>query len=423
MTFFDGKKQIIGICFVMFIAMAGIGALLGGQLNNLFFESVATKEIKGKAINILFMGIDARDAKANSRSDTMIMASIDPSTKKTALVSIPRDTRIKNSSGVYDKINSVNFLEGPEAACKEVAKLLNVPVDYYVVTNFAGFGEIVDALGGVHINVESTMRHADPINPELAINIPKGNQYLNGKEALGFVRYRGGPTADIGRTENQQKFIKALAAEMLQSKTILKLPQLIPEINKNVRTNLPLKDMIYLANMAQDIDVANLSAQTLPGYFLHDNVTGASYWEADKKIASVIVGALLKGETFKVVGDTPPGLNQGKSSVVSAVPVQDKTETVLPVKDTIDPTDSKTGIPGNTVDKDGKKTTIPVNDAEKSTPTPTTDKNQVGPVSPTQSVTDQGANKSVQQTDKTVVQPDKVIPQQNPSPASPLVLP
>jgi LCP family protein required for cell wall assembly len=400
MTFFNSKKGIIGIFFMVFVSMAGIGAVLGGQFNNIFFESVQTKEIKGKPINILFMGIDARDAKSNSRSDTMIMASIDPNTKKTALVSIPRDTRIKNSSGHYDKINSINFLEGPEAACKQVASLLNVPVDYYVVTNFAGFGEIVDALGGVHINVETTMLHADPINPELAINIPKGNQYLDGKQALAFVRYRGGPTADIGRTENQQKFIKALAAEMLQSKTILKLPQLIPQINKNVRTNLPLKDMIYLANMGQNLDVANLSAQTLPGYFYHDNATGASYWEADRKIASTLVESLLRGETFKVVGDTPPALNQGKTSVVSATPVQEKKE-MLPVKDTLNQTDSKTGIPGNTVDKDGKKSNI----------TTTTDKNQVGPVSPTPLVLDQGANKPASQPDKIVVQPVKAIPQ------------
>ena len=402
MTFFNSRKGIIGIFFMAFVVMAGIGAVLGGQLNNIFFESVQTKEIKGKAINILFMGIDARDAKSNSRSDTMIMASIDPNTKKTALVSIPRDTRIKNASGHYDKINSINFLEGPEAACKQVANLLNVPVDYYVVTNFAGFGEIVDALGGVHINVPPGMKHADLIDPELAFNIPQGNQYLNGKQALAFMRYRGGPTADIGRTENQQKFIKALAAEMLQSKTILKLPQLIPQINKNVRTNLPLKDMIYLANMGKDLDVANLSAQTLPGYFYQDNATGASYWEADRKIASILVESLLRGETFKVVSDTPSELYKGKTSVVSAAPVEAKKKTLLPVKDTLKPTESM----------DGKKSPTPVNEnKDKSTLIPPIDKNQAEPVTPNPSVPDQGANKPAPQPDKTVVQPDKAIPQ------------
>jgi len=349
--------------------MMGIGAVLGGQLNNLFLESVESKEIKGKPINILFMGIDARDAKSNSRSDTMILTSIDPNTQKTAMVSIPRDTRIKNSSGHDDKINSINLLDGPEAACKEVGKLLDVKVDYYVITNFAGFGEIVDALGGVHINVESTMYHADPLNPELAINLSKGYQYLNGKQALAYVRYRGGATADIGRTENQQKFIKALAAEMLKSKTILKLPELIPQINKNVRTNLPLKDMIYLANMAQKFDMTNINAQTLPGYFLHDNITGASYWEADQKVAKVLVASLLKGETFKVVGDTPA--DKLPISPASAAVEENKEE---PLKSTTDTTFIMDK--GNVIIKTGSTTNNPAEVTDKSKLVMEDDKNK-----------------------------------------------
>jgi anionic cell wall polymer biosynthesis LytR-Cps2A-Psr (LCP) family protein len=119
MSVFQSKKGLVSLFILVFIVMMGIGAWLGGRLNNLFFESVATKETKGKPINILFMGIDARDAKSNSRSDTMIVATIDPVSKKIAMVSIPRDTRIKNSNGKYDKINSINLLEGPEGACKK----------------------------------------------------------------------------------------------------------------------------------------------------------------------------------------------------------------------------------------------------------------------------------------------------------------
>ena len=326
MAIFRSKKGTVGVFVIIFAVMMALGAVLGGHLNSIFFESVQTKETKGKTINILFMGIDARNAKENSRSDTMIVASIDPDTQKVAMVSIPRDTRIKNSAGRYDKINGVNYLEGPEAACRQVSKLLDVPVDYYVVTNFGGFGDIVDALGGVHINVEENMRHADPVNPALAINISKGYQYLDGKQALAFVRYRGGATADIGRTENQQKFIKALAAEMMQSKTILKLPQLIPEIKENVRTNLPLQDMIYLANMAQKLDMENIAAQTLPGYFYHDSITGASYWEADKKIAGILMDSLLKGESFPVMSEAPPGARPAKTNPVSAAVAQQQAE-------------------------------------------------------------------------------------------------
>lgn len=349
MPILNSRKRVITVAIVLFLAMAGVGAAIGGQLNNLFFSSVQTKALTGKAINILFMGIDARDAQSNSRSDTMILASIDPSSKKVAMVSIPRDTRIKNSAGKYDKINSINLLEGPEAACKKVGELLNVPVDYYVVTNFAGFGDIVDALGGVHINVESNMHHVDTEYPELSIDLDKGYQYLNGQQALAFVRYRGGATADIGRTENQQKFIKALAAEMLQTKTILKLPQLAPELYKNVHTNLPIKDLIYLANMADKLDMANINAQTLPGYFLHDNATGASYWEADKQTAGILVQSLLQGQTFKVIGETPASL-QTKTTTTS------EKETPAASTTTPDGTDAKTSAETDTEQSSGDET-------------------------------------------------------------------
>lgn len=307
MARFQDRKGRYAILAAVFVVMLTVGALVGGQLNQLFFESLQTKEIKGKNINILVMGIDARNAKENSRSDTMILASLDPSSGQVVMISIPRDTRIKNAKGQNDRINSINWLQGPEAACKQVGKLLDVPVDYYVVTNFGGFDDIVDALGGVHIDVQSNMYHADPVTPELAINIKKGYQYLDGKQALAYVRYRGGPTADIGRTENQQRFIKALAAEMLQSKTIVRLPQLIPELYENVHTNIPLPDMIYLANMAQKLDMENMITQTLPGYFLSDSETGASYWEADTKIASTLIADLKNGKVIKVVQEAPPG--------------------------------------------------------------------------------------------------------------------
>ncbi len=398
MAFLDTKKGIVTLAILVFFVMMGVGAFLGGQLNSLFFESVQTKDSKGKVINILLMGIDARDASANSRSDTMILASIDPATKKVAMVSIPRDTRIRNSAGKYDKINSVNYVDGPEAACREVGKLLNVPVDYYVITNFGGFGDIVDALGGVHINVETNMVHPDPVNPSLAINLTKGYQYLNGKQALAYVRYRGGATADIGRTENQQKFIKALAAEIMQTKTILRLPQLIPELSKNVRTNLPLADMIYLANMAQKLDVANINTQTLPGYFGHDAITGASYWEADKKIASVLVESLLQGETFPVMGEAPASAQPVKTNPVSSAVAKQQEEALN--KDEADTAEPATDETGETEEGDGKDSGTGANEENTNhtapdpnttggaTTTPPTDTTTPDPDQPTTETTD-----------------------------------
>lgn len=323
------KKKTIISFLVIFALTFALGAVLGGQFKNYFTESVQNREAQGKIINVLLLGIDARDAKSNSRSDTIILASIDSKSKRVAMLSIPRDTRIKNTFGRSEKINGVNYTKGPEAACKEVGKLLNTQVDYYVVTNFAGFDEIIDTLGGVDIDVETNMVHTDV---SYSINLAKGYQHLNGDKALQYVRYRGGPTADIGRTQRQQKFIKALAKQMFKAKTILKLPQLLPQISKNINTNIPMSDMIYMAEMAQKIDTSKITSQTLPGYPYTDPGSGASYWEADKDKAEILISALLLGKTFPVVGD-PPGWIQKEQDKYRAVD--------LPTPETLQEQDEK----------------------------------------------------------------------------------
>ncbi len=291
---------------LVFLLTFGIGTLIGRQFTK---QSIQTSISGGKQVNVLLMGIDARSAEANSRSDTMILASIDGKNKKVVLVWIPRDTRVEVKPGRFDKINSVNYIYGPERACEVVSDLLDTQVDHYVVTNFRGFAKIIDILGGLDFNVESNMYHWDP-NPDLQIDLKKGQQHLDGKAALAYVRFRGVPTADIGRTGIQQKFVKTLAEEMLQGKTILKLPQLIPEIVKNIRTNIPMEDIAYMVKMAPDFDTRNLITQTLPGYSFTDPKNGASYWQADAKIADGIVEALFDGKTFEVAQAKPSWVNR-----------------------------------------------------------------------------------------------------------------
>ncbi|MEA4925837.1 MAG: LCP family protein [Syntrophomonadaceae bacterium] len=322
MSWFSSLKRGL-LCALVFATTFGIGTLIGGQF--LSDQSIETKVSDGKTINILFMGIDARDAKSNSRSDTIILASIDSKTKKVVMVSIPRDTHIRDAKGNSGKINAVNEADGPDAACKEVSNLMGIQIKHYVITNFAGFEKIVDTLGGVHIDVESDMYHADPVNPELEINIHKGYQYLNGSQALSYVRYRGGLTADIGRTQRQQKFIKALLAEILQTKTIAKLPELIPAIQNNIRTNVPISDLIYLAQIAGNFnDPDKIIVQTLPGYPYTDPSSGASYWEVSKPVSNGIITGLLSGKTYAVITDPPSWIK--KEQNFRPIPPQEVSE-------------------------------------------------------------------------------------------------
>ncbi|MEN6327770.1 MAG: LCP family protein [Syntrophomonas sp.] len=309
---------------LVFLVTFGIGTLIGKQFTT---QSIKTAISGGKQFSVLLMGIDARSAEANSRSDTMILASIDGKNKKVVLVWIPRDTRVEVKPDRFDKINSVNYIYGPERACEVVSDLLDTEVDHYVVTNFRGFAKIIDIMGGLDFYVESKMYHWDP-NPELQIDLKKGQQHLDGKAALAYVRFRGVPTADIGRTGIQQKFVKTLAEEMLQGKTILKLPQLIPEIVKNIHTNIPMDDMVYMVKMAADFNTQNLITQTLPGYSFTDPKNGASYWQADAKIADGIVEALFDGKTFEVAQAKPSWVN--KPAVQAQPPATETVEGQTP---------------------------------------------------------------------------------------------
>lgn len=345
MAWLNSKKRMYAVLVAVFLLTFAIGSLAGGSIKKIFSDSMLDLSAKGKPINILFMGIDDRENANNTRSDTMIVASIDPKNKKVVMVSVPRDTHIKNALGRSEKINSINYTKGPEAACKVVSDLLDVPVNYYVVTNFAGFGKIVDILGGVDMDVETDMYHWDV---SYIINLKKGYQHLNGDQALQYVRYRGGPTADIGRTQRQQKFIKALAKQMFKAKTVLTLPELVPEIAKNVKTNIPTSDMLYLAKLAKDIDTSTINAQTLPGYPYTDPGSGASYWEPDRDKAEIIIATLMQGKNFDVVGDPPSWINKAPEKYVSKeLPTAD----VLQEKDELTTIDPEAGSKDETGDK------------------------------------------------------------------------
>jgi len=348
MTGLNHKKRIYLVFIAVFLAAFAIGSLAGAPIKKMFSDSILEMSAKGKTINILFMGIDDRENKNNSRSDTMIVVSIDPKNQKMVMVSVPRDTRIKDGLGRSEKINSINYTKGPEAACKVVSDLLGVPVNYYVITNFAGFGKIVDILGGVDLDVETNMVHWDV---SYSINLKKGYQHLNGDQALQYVRYRGGPTADIGRTQRQQKFIKALAKQMFQAKTVLTLPELIPEIAKNVETNIPSSDMFHLAKLAKSVDTSTINAQTLPGYPYTDPGSGASYWEPDREKAKVIIATLMEGQNFAVVGDPPSWINKAPEKYVSkelptadVLQEQDELSTIDPETQSTDGSGDKTEI-------------------------------------------------------------------------------
>ncbi|OPY56458.1 MAG: Regulatory protein MsrR [Pelotomaculum sp. PtaU1.Bin035] len=261
--------------------------------------------VNNERLNVLLLGIDARQGETMARTDTVILASVDQKTKQMALLSIPRDTRVNIPKYGMDKINSASVYGGPELTMKVVSDLLGINLKSYVLVNFSGFSKIVDALGGVTLDVEQNMYHWDDTDGgAYEINLKKGVQRLDGDKALQYVRYRDYAMGDIDRTQHQQKFLVALAKEMLQPGTIPKLTTLVPEINRYVKTNLSLSEMIKMASASKNLENGNIVAQTLPGRPV--DINGGSYWGVDPAEARQMVARLFSGETTTNIVLTTP---------------------------------------------------------------------------------------------------------------------
>jgi polyisoprenyl-teichoic acid--peptidoglycan teichoic acid transferase len=162
---------------------------------------------------VLIMGSDRRPGETNARTDTLILARIDPDEKRATLVSIPRDTRVEIPGHSTTKINAASALGGPELAIRTVAGFTGLPISHYIEMDFEGFKEIVDALGGVTVAVPHAID--DPLAANYDIryqSIPAGVQRLSGAHALTFVRSRAYPEGDLMRIQNQQAFLRALVS-------------------------------------------------------------------------------------------------------------------------------------------------------------------------------------------------------------------
>lgn len=220
-------------------------------------------------------------------TDTIMLAAFDIATRKLNVLSIPRDTlvNVKRSNKKINAAYSVGGKSGNvEELMQEIKSVTGIRPDKYVVVTLKGFIEMIDAIGGVTIDVPIDMIYSDPAQ-DLTINIKKGLQTLNGYDSMGFMRYRHTYVeGDIGRIKVQQTFVKALVDKMLQPATLSKLPQLADIIGRNVKTDLTTGNIIWLGkealNMNPDEDIETF---LLPGeggyykrvsyYFLYENAT------------------------------------------------------------------------------------------------------------------------------------------------------
>ncbi|MDN5345162.1 MAG: polyisoprenyl-teichoic acid--peptidoglycan teichoic acid transferase [Clostridia bacterium] len=239
----------------------------------------------GKPQGILLIGVDKRQPNEPSRSDTIILAVLDPRKPQVDLLSIPRDTRVKIPGHGYDKINAAHAFGGPQLLMDTINNFLGTHIEKYVEVDFQGFEKVIDTLGGVDIDVDKRMYY-----PEEGIDLQPGFQHLNGHDALGYVRYRYDPEGDITRVGRQQKFLKALVDQTMRLSTIPRIPKLVNEISKEVNTNLSLKEMLSLALSMKDLNGSAVAAHMLPGEGKY--VDGISYFIVDQKKLAETLAAI-----------------------------------------------------------------------------------------------------------------------------------
>ena len=312
---------------------------------------VSSAQLKGEKdgrINILLLGVGGKDHPGGTLADTIQLVSINPKTKQVALLSIPRDLRVTIPGAGVNKINYAHAYGelnpktggGPAVTRQVVSQVLDQPIHYYVRMDFDGFVKLVDALGGVDIDVEKAIN--DPFYPAPDMirydpfKISAGQQHLDGKTALKYVRSRE-TTSDFDRSRRQQQMLQALKERAL-SLNILANPKKVNEIaailGNHVRTDFATWEIARAIEVAtRDVGGYSLVTRVLSsgtgeplvpvndgGYFLVPR-TG-NFKEIQRIAANIFTEPLLKEEGAKIEVVNA----SGKSSLLSEVVTSLKNE-------------------------------------------------------------------------------------------------
>ena len=265
--------RIIGIIAVLAICFSGAWAAhvyftLHSAIDGKSGSNTATsaKIAKRQPISILILGVDqgleGRHDQGNS--DTLILATANPDKNKATMTSIPRDTLadIQDDPGnkyFMFRVNSAYEVGGNKASMKTVSSLLNVPIDYYLEVNMKALKSLVNAVGGVDVDVPFSFSYD-------WCDFHKGKQHLDGRHAVAYVRMRKeDPRGDYGRQMRQRQVIEAVAHKAMSVNTIANYRKLVTIFNKYFKTNLTFNDMFALAMNYRNC-MSNLSSGYLQGH-------------------------------------------------------------------------------------------------------------------------------------------------------------
>ncbi|MDO5718346.1 MAG: LCP family protein [Tissierellia bacterium] len=252
-------------------------------------EDNVIEQVVDHQLLFLLTGVDYNDPgmdQTRVRTDTLMLVKIDIDSGEIDLISLPRDTRVL-VDGSYDKVNAAHAYGGMALTLRTIRDWLNIDLDYFVKLDFNAVEEIVDAIGGVEVEVPVQ------IDEEMTgIHIQPGRQKLNGKEALYFARFRAGyEDGDLGRVAAQQHLMKQIIKQTLSVENLPKIGDLMTTYAKRVDTNIPMKLMLSMIPSASNMDSDKIQSYRIPGYA--DYIDETSYFIYDEEGTESLIRELL----------------------------------------------------------------------------------------------------------------------------------
>ena len=273
------------------------------------------------------------DDNLNGMSDVMLLIRFDPATKKVAVLSIPRDSRVNIQGVGKTKINFANYVGGASLSAQTVSQVLgDIPIDRYIRFNVSGFGKLIDALGGVDVFVPKKMKYQDD-SQRLYINLNAGQQKLNGSKAIQYMRYRHDDLGDIGRVQRQQSFFRAFIEQKLKPEAIAKFPEILTILKDSIDTNLSVEEVLAVTAYTSKIDRKSIQMHMAPGRFSNSGeFDNLSYWILDNRLLAKIMNQSfggMKQAGASVVDDSPQNMRVAVQDSMSQPDGSKKATTVL----------------------------------------------------------------------------------------------
>ena len=316
--------------FMAFSVLRTLSARNASGSNNVAGTSPVPAQIQPwqgtERLNVLLLGIDQRpdDNPDVTRTDTMIVLTLDPATRSAGMLSIPRDLYVTIPGRGQDRINTAHVFGGPALAMKTVSANFGIPIQHYARVNFNVLVTLVDRVGGIDVKVDEDIN--DPLYPDMNYGydpfvISAGMHHMDGATALKYARTRHG-ASDFFRMRRQQQIIMALRDRVFSTDAITRLlpnmGQIWDSLQRSISTDLSLTEILQLLFFAKDLSTDRITRVVI------DETSTQNYVTPQGADVLIPVQSRIK-ELRAQLYTPPPQLNADKTPEPGRITIQNGT--------------------------------------------------------------------------------------------------